>query len=99
SAPRVICNGLPRNKPIVLNNGDWLLPSYDWLDFKSAVYASVDQGKTWTWRGGAENPPERNFFENMCIQQADGRIRMLQRNIQESYSEDNGKTWSEMVPL
>jgi predicted neuraminidase len=60
------------------------------------VYASTDQGKTWTRRGGAM-VPKTQFDEHMLVELKDGRLWMLIRtteNIAESFSTDNGATWS-----
>ena len=97
--PRRLCNGLTRNKPIVLSSGEWLLPSYDWINHQSAVYISDDQGENWTLRGGPLNKPTSNFYEHMCVELNNGNIWMLQRNIQESISTDKGKTWTPLQKL
>lgn len=60
------------------------------------VFASTDQGKTWTRRGGVAFP-ETQFDEHMLVEKNDGRLWMLARTKQglhESYSHDQGKTWS-----
>lgn len=96
SPPRRLCDGLTRNKPIVLSTGEWLLPSYDWINRQSALYGSHDEGQSWELKGGAANAPEpvNNFYEHMCVELANGDIWMLQRNIQESVSIDNGQNWT-----
>jgi len=61
------------------------------------TFASVDQGKTWERRGGVVFP-KFNFDEHMFVELRDGRIWMLARTgdgIFESYSADQGRTWSE----
>jgi hypothetical protein len=64
------------------------------------VYVSTDEGATWTYRGGARNPPGM-FTESMVVEQKDGKLRMLMRaegwGIAESYSGDKGYTWSQKV--
>jgi predicted neuraminidase len=60
------------------------------------VFASTDQGKTWTRRSGVAFP-ETAFDEHMIIELRDGRLWMLARTrngISESYSSDKGITWS-----
>jgi predicted neuraminidase len=60
------------------------------------VYASTDQGKTWTRRGGVAFP-ETNFDEHMIVERKDGSLWMLARTkngIFESTSKDRGATWS-----
>lgn len=94
--PRRLCHGLTRNKPIVLSTGEWLLPSYDWINHQSAVYVSCDNGGLWTLQGGPINPPVSNFYEHMCVELANGDIWMLQRNVQGSISVNKGKDWTSL---
>lgn len=94
TTPRRLCNGLMRNKPIALSTGEWLLPSYDWVNHQSAVYISRDKGESWTLQGGPINPPVSNFYEHMCVELKNGNIWMLQRNIQGSVSANKGKDWT-----
>lgn len=64
------------------------------------VFASTDQGKTWTRRGGVAFPGT-DFDEHMIVELKDGRLWMLARTkkgISESYSTDKGATWSEPAP-
>ena len=61
------------------------------------VFASTDQGKTWTRRGGVAFPGT-DFDEHMIVELKDGRLWMLARTkhgISESFSADHGATWSE----
>jgi len=60
------------------------------------VYASTDQGKTWTRRGGVAFP-NTDFDEHMIIERKDGSLWMLARTnqgISESVSTDKGASWS-----
>ena len=64
------------------------------------VFASTDQGKTWTRRGGVAFP-ETDFDEHMIVELRDGRLWMLARTkkgISESHSSDQGATWSAPQP-
>ncbi len=64
------------------------------------VFASTDQGKTWTRRGGVAFP-ETDFDEHMIVERKDGSLWMLARTkkgISESVSTDKGATWSEPQP-
>jgi hypothetical protein len=64
------------------------------------VFASTDQGKTWTRRGGVAFPGT-DFDEHMIAERQDGSLRMLARTkggIRESVSTDQGATWSEPAP-
>jgi predicted neuraminidase len=60
------------------------------------VYASSDQGKTWTRRGGVTFPGT-DFDEHMIVERKDGSLWMLARagkGISESTSNDGGRTWT-----
>lgn len=64
------------------------------------VFASTDQGKTWTRRGGVAFP-RTDFDEHMIVERKDGSLWMLARTkdgISESTSADKGVTWSEPQP-
>ncbi|HRO69852.1 MAG TPA: sialidase family protein [Chitinophagaceae bacterium] len=96
SKPKRLADGLTRNKPIVLSTGEWLLPSYNWINHQSAVYISKDKGEQWTLRGGPLNEPVDNFYEHMMVERKTGDIWMLQRSIRESISKDKGISWSSL---
>jgi len=104
SAPRFLHDGIMMCKPIVLDNGDWLLPTAIWRREGSCrVVASTDQGRTWTLRGSANvpDPEDRNCDEPMMVQRRDGSLWMLVRTrygIGETVSTDRGRTWSEVAP-
>lgn len=92
--------GCTLNKPTILANGDWLLPVSKWAEKTAWVYASTDQGETWKPRGSVTFP-DWNFDEHMFVELRDGRLWMLARtggNPHESFSTDNGKTWTEPKP-
>lgn len=99
TAPKRLCDGLTRCKPIVLLTDEWLLPSYNWINHQSNVYISDDQGESWTLQGGPVNPPVSNFYEHMCVELKNGNIWMLQRNIQQSISVNKGKDWTPLKNL
>lgn len=100
SQPKRLCDGLTRNKPIVLSSGEWLLPSYDWVNYQSTVYVSKDKGETWSLQGGPINRKNSmNFYEHMLVEKKDKSIWLLQRNVQESFSHDKGKTWTPLDTL
>jgi hypothetical protein len=64
------------------------------------VFASTDQGKTWTRRGGVAFP-QTDFDEHMIVELRDGRLWMLARTkygMAETFSSDNGHTWAEPKP-
>lgn len=108
SAPRRIANGIMMNKPTVLSNGEWALPTALWNDLGcktlpellserfSNITISSDQGKTFTWRGGADIR-FRSYDEHMIVELKDGRLWMLVRTeygIGQSYSKDGGVSWT-----
>ena len=93
SEPRRLCDGIMMNKPLVLANGDWLLPAAVWANKTSAavetpresadgsrpnVVASSDQGVTWSFRGGVDITG-RSCDEHMLIERGDGTLWMLLR--------------------
>ncbi|WP_437201276.1 sialidase family protein [Planctomicrobium sp. SH664] len=130
SEPVRIWHGCTLNKPVVLSNGEWLLPISLWIrerispgnehrresnskqsapaDFgdyfhelddqrMAHLFVSTDQGASWSRRGGVVFP-HFNFDEHMVVELKDGRLWMLartQQGIYESFSKDQGKTWSE----
>lgn len=113
TAPQRIWHGCTLNKPIVAADGTWLLPVSLWdrsrcpsgfsdLDplRMAHVFASVDQGGTWTRRGGMAFPaPE--FDEQQIVERRDGSLWMTARTrlgIHESISTDGGVSWSAPWP-
>lgn len=107
SQPVRLCDGVMATPPIVTKNGEWLYPVSVWKYFKdqihylpdlekSNVFVSVDQGKTLSYRGAA-NEPETTFDENTLAERKDGSLLMTMRaktKIAFSISEDNGRTWT-----
>jgi hypothetical protein len=82
SAPRRLGDGIMLNKPTVLSNGDWLLTSSVWkTDNSIKVYASTNQGESFTLRGTANiaDPKTRGPDEPMIIERKDGSLWMLVR--------------------
>ncbi len=109
SAPRRIANGIMMNKPVVLKNGDWLLPCSIWEGVVpdmihdlaeerfSNVYRSRDEGESFQLIGRSAYS-ERCIDEHMLVELKSGVILMLIRaknGIGRSFSEDGGLTWSE----
>jgi hypothetical protein len=110
SRPVRLFDGIMMNKPTVLRDGTWMAPAAVWkvvlpgFDVRnemrslrfSNVYASKDQGTTWTLRGQAD-VRHRHFDEHMIIERRDGTLWMLVRTktgIGEASSTDEGKSWS-----
>lgn len=102
--PRRLCDGIMMNKPIATSSGEWLLPVARWRREGSAkVYASDDEGDTWTLRGEATVPraEDRNCDEHMIVELNDERLWMLVRTsygIGQSLSDDGGRTWPDVAP-
>ncbi|MBT6483092.1 MAG: exo-alpha-sialidase [Planctomycetaceae bacterium] len=99
SAPRRLGDGVMLNKPTVLSDGDWLLTSSVWkTDNSIKVYASTDQGESFTLRGTANiaDPKKRGPDEPMIVERKDGSLWMLVRmqGLAETISTDRGKTWA-----
>ncbi len=64
------------------------------------VFASTDEGQTWTRRGGVAFPGT-DFDEHMLVELKDGRLWMLARTkdgISEAFSADRGVTWETPRP-
>jgi hypothetical protein len=102
--PRRIADGVMMCKPLTLSTGEWVLPISAWRahDQSARLYASTDQGQTWTLRGGCNVPvKDRQFDEHMFIERRDGSLWLLVRTnygIGESVSTDRGRTWPELKP-
>jgi len=94
SKPTRIWHGSMLNKPTVLSNGEWLLPSYllqnkgfgpfngifPELDpYRGVnVLVSKDQGKTWQLRG-IRSFPNPDWLEAMIVEKNDGQLWMMAR--------------------
>ncbi len=102
SEPRPLFPGVMINKPLVLKNGDWLMPNAIWKrDYGTAVMISKDQGASFSFLGSANLPKERrNCDEHMLVERKDGSLMMLIRTaghgIARSISTDGGKTWGKV---
>ena len=97
SQPTCIGMGFMRCKPTVLQSGRWLLFNYDQSNDRYGYSITDDEGKTFTRRYGARKIPTP-FDESMAYQRDDGTIHMLARSsvgrLAETFSTDNGETWS-----
>ena len=110
TSPRVLAPGVMMCKPTILSDGTWLLPISDWEGRRlktpevatAGVWASTDQGLTFSLRGAALVPVEqRTYDEHMVVERKDGSIWMLVRTlygIGESISTDGGRTWPTVTP-
>ena len=104
SSPRPVHEGIMMNKPLVTSAGKWLLPLAVWSRQGSAmVVQSADRGTTFELLGRANvpKPSDRNCDEHMLLQRKDSSLEMFVRTgygIGESVSQDQGRTWSDVVP-
>jgi len=102
SAPRPLFPGVMINKPLVLKNGDWLMPAAIWKrDYGTGVIISKDQGQSFSFLGAANIPENRrNCDEHMLVERKVGSLMMLVRTaehgIGRSLSADGGRTWSDV---
>lgn len=70
--------------------------------FRTVVYHSDDDGRTWTLGPTRLEAPKRGAMEPGLLEMPDGRILQIIRTqvgmIWYSYSSDRGETWSEATP-
>ena len=111
-AARYLGHGGLHNKPIVLRDGTWLLPT----DFEPnrreafpeldplrgcGLTASTDGGRTWRLRGRAVPNGTNHYAEHMVVERRDGSLWMLMRTglgLMESESRDGAWTWTNPSP-
>ena len=98
--------GVMMCKPIVLGNGEWLMPLAHWYGDPSACfYVSADGGRTFRYRGGATIPKEARLFdEHQAVERENGDIVVFIRSNWDpklhpwmSVSKDRGRTWNDPV--
>lgn len=87
-----------RHPPLVLSNGDWLLPAYYCTSegHYSVVKISGDQGKTWQ---EFKVPDSVHRVQMNVVELSDGTLYAMFRSrqadrIYTSVSRDNGRTWT-----
>ena len=95
--------GPVKNKPVLLKNGTLLSPtstegSGGWLVH---FEASPDFGKTWTQTAPVPNGQTQGAIQPSILTHKDGRLQALCRSrdraILETWSDDQGKTWSPLA--
>jgi predicted neuraminidase len=90
-----------KNKPVLLKNGELLCPSSTENDgWRVHMEFTSDNGITWD-RTHALNDKNTGVIQPIVLLHPQGKIQMLCRStvskILTSWSEDNGRTWSEFV--
>jgi alpha-L-rhamnosidase len=102
SAAKPIGDGMlgpVKNKPVMLSNGHILSPSSTEGDgWKVHFELSEDRGKTWRKIGPISDGKSLTSIQPSVLRYKDGRLQMLARSkdraLVESWSSDNGLTWS-----
>ncbi|MCJ8210011.1 exo-alpha-sialidase [Mucilaginibacter sp. RS28] len=94
--------GPVKNKPVMLKNGTILCPSSTEGDgWKVHFEASTDGGKTWKMIGPINEGKDLKAIQPSILTYKDGRLQILCRSqnraILESWSTDNGNTWSPLA--
>lgn len=90
-----------KNKPIQLKDGTILCPtSTEFNNWRVHFEASHDNGKTWQIIGPINDGTKFNAIQPSILTYTDGRMQVLCRTregvVAQSWSKDNGKSWSEM---
>jgi predicted neuraminidase len=91
-----------RNRPLVLPDGDWLLPAYDERNWTSFVLISRDEG--WSWQPSERVSAVAGVIQPAIVPLDDGRLFMLMRTggqggwIWQATSSDGGRTWGQPSP-
>jgi predicted neuraminidase len=94
--------GPVKNKPVLLSNGTLLSPSSKEGDgWKVHFEASKDFGKTWKMIGPINDGKTTNAIQPSILIHKDGKLQILARSreraILQSWSFDNGETWSPLT--
>jgi len=93
-----------KNKSVELSNGDILSPTSTEHDgWKVQIERSADGGKTWESTGDLNDPEEFGAIQPAILIHTNDTLQILNRTknsvISESWSYDNGYTWSKMVAI
>ncbi len=104
SAPQRLPQGIfgpIKNKPIQLTNGDILSPSSEEVGgWRVHLERSTDGGETWQRIGPINDGRTLVAIQPSVLHYPDGRLQLLcrskQRWVTESWSDDNGLSWSTM---
>jgi len=89
-----------KNKPLLINNVLVCPSSTEKNGWKVHFEYTSDFGKTWTKSADLNDGIKVSAIQPSVLRYADGRMQVLcrskNRTINESWSNDGGKTWSEM---
>lgn len=93
-----------KNKPVLLSDGTLLCPtSSEDNGWRVHFEMTKDFGKTWTRTEPINDGKEFSAIQPSILFTKDGKLQILCRskngNILESFSADNGKTWSKLMPI
>jgi alpha-L-rhamnosidase len=93
--------GPVKNKPVLLSDGSLLCPSSTEGDrWRIHFERTKDNGKTWEKIGPIDGGQTLNAIQPSVVFHKDGRLQILCRSknraILESWSTDNGRTWSRL---
>ncbi|RXK48947.1 sialidase family protein [Aquirufa rosea] len=93
-----------KNKPVMLKDGTLLCPtSSEDQGWRVHFEMTKDGGRTWTRTEAINDGKEYSAIQPSVLFLKDGRLQILCRSkngyILESYSADQGKTWSALKPI
>ncbi|GAB4021416.1 exo-alpha-sialidase [Spirosoma migulaei] len=94
--------GPVKNKPVLLSNGNLICPSSTEGDgWKLHFELTPDFGKTWRKIGPINDGRTLNAIQPSVLTYGNGKLQILARSrdraIEESWSTDNGETWSPLT--
>lgn len=94
--------GPVKNKPVLISNGVLLSPSSKEGDgWRVHFEASADNGNTWSMIGPINDGKTTNAIQPSILSYKDGRLQIIARSkeraLLQSWSSDNGKTWSALT--
>ncbi|MCS7264240.1 MAG: exo-alpha-sialidase [Armatimonadetes bacterium] len=90
---------MPRTKPLVLEDGTWLLPLYDERAWKPIFWLSEDEGQNWHQ---VRVQTRLRLIQPAVVELSDGTLlaycRSNAKRIFRLVSKDKGKSWTEPEP-
>ncbi len=94
--------GPVKNKPIQLKDGSILCPcSTEHQGWRVHFERTTDHGKTWEVIGPIHDASKFNAIQPSLLNYGNGKLQILcrtqERVVGQSWSDDNGKTWSEVT--